>query len=385
MLEKGLYHILHPNMRSWVTLNLWKSCGKIKELTEGFELLQFKNVSAEEVLTSWEYGSLIAPNKVSCKSLIIEKLLHDLKQGYYSKVELFVEEVFEASDNGQNMHHTLFGLFVKIALSSQTRLLWFIGLPMECFMNGSELSENCVVRIQILQAIARKCYEWLVEKKLIHSSISWPTSEVRINIAIVGEPHSGISSLFYRLMHNSFPAAHLQLTMTTDFFSFYAEPLFGSLRIKVFVWDASSLLQQTISKRADGFIVLYDASNIGSTRRVKSIVSNCISNEEKFAKPMVVFGNKVDSVLFDPVEDTIHGYFSSLIGSALTGQNTNEIMSRIVYETALVKYQRSSLSMQSSTSPTTTMASYSCTSKSKGLNWIGNSSIFSWYRLLLPL
>lgn len=364
----------------------------MKDKVEGLELL--RRVTPAEICSAWnlEGPTDSKDNEDTIPVQTIKRFLFDLKSPINGNMNLkkslllFVDLPMRECCTDQRLcqkeriddaYATSMGWFIKaVAGESQSLLARFTSVHCKQFVAdlGISISDASMLRFEILQAVAKKAYEWLLARCFIRGHVTWPTSEVQVHIALLGSSGSGKSSLLYRLQHNASPAAHHQLATSIDFVPFSEILLNGNLKVKVFVWDATNALMDSILHRADGVLMVYDASQSVSRRSDALAKARRIDADHRrksgISLPIVLFGNKCEMTKKE-TESVICDEPSHYLGSAATGVNVKEAIHQLVCETALLKYNRRAVTTVSSMSSAVRLA--------------GNSSIFSWYKLLLPL
>ena len=118
----------------------------------------------------------------------------------------------------------------------------------------------------------------------------------KIKIMIIGETKIGKTSLISRYCKNEFFGGAYLSTIGIDFQT--KNLTFNNKKIRVQIWDtAGQERYRNIAKNyfqsSDGFIIVYDISNIDSFEKLDYWIEQIKTNSQENTK-MILFGNKID-------------------------------------------------------------------------------------------
>ena len=120
----------------------------------------------------------------------------------------------------------------------------------------------------------------------------------KIKIMIIGETKIGKTSLISRYCKNEFFGGAYLSTIGIDFQT--KNLTFNNKKIRVQIWDtAGQERYRNIAKNyfqsSDGFIIVYDISNIDSFEKLDYWIEQIKTNSQENTK-MILFGNKCDII-----------------------------------------------------------------------------------------
>ena len=120
----------------------------------------------------------------------------------------------------------------------------------------------------------------------------------KIKIMVIGESKIGKTSLISRYCNNEFLGGLYLSTIGIDFQIKHL--VLNKKNIRLQIWDtAGQERYRNIAKNyfqsSDGFVIVYDISNIESFEKLDYWIEQIENNSQKFTK-MILFGNKCDII-----------------------------------------------------------------------------------------
>ena len=120
----------------------------------------------------------------------------------------------------------------------------------------------------------------------------------KIKIMIIGETETGKTSLISRYCKNEFKGGSYLSTIGIDFQ--IKNLVLDSKRIRLQIWDTAGQerfrnIAKSYFHSSDGFIIVYDISNIDSFDRLDYWIDEIKTNSQEITK-MVLVGNKCDII-----------------------------------------------------------------------------------------
>lgn len=218
--------------------------------------------------------------------------------------------------------------------------------------SDAALGEYEAPRFGALQAAVKFAHEWFVNHNILKGGIAWPTTDFNLKICLVGPSGVGKTTLISRYRTDTYPE-HASPTIGIDFFKCAIE-LPNGCKVNVAIWDTAgqerynSITEQYV-RDADGVMVVYDASDPNMTKDSVLNHYDCVfvkwyynlrKGSVDSAPLLMVFGNKSDVLVSHSYIATNPQEVSHYVGSAKTGDNVHTAFTTLIYESAVLKYNR---------------------------------------------